>query len=88
MRTANENVLRALAKATADARAGNVGAVAIITVTPDGVPDVTFGGDSELIPSANLGADLFKASLMQQAMVKQALPTTSIVRPATGELDS
>ena len=82
MRTANENVLRALARVTADARAGNVGAVAIIAISNDGVPDVTFGGETELVPSANFGADLLKAKLVQSAMHSKEVPTTSIVRPA------
>lgn len=86
MKTANENVLRALAKATAEARAGNVEAVAIIIVSGDGVPDVTFGGETELLPSCNLGADFLKAHLVRMAMKTKELPTSSIVRPV-GSLD-
>lgn len=81
MRTANENVLRLLAKVMADARAGNVEAVLIIPVTPEGAPDVVFGGSMDLMPSVNLGADMFKHQLMVQATMIEHKPTTSIVRP-------
>ncbi len=82
MKTANPNVLNALARATTEARAGNVAAVAVIVVSPDGVPDASFGGETELLPSANLGADFLKAHLVQLAMKPVDLPTSSIVRPA------
>lgn len=88
MKTANENVLRALAKATADARAGSTDAVAIIAVSPDGVPEVTFGGASELVPSINLGADILKNHLINQASHTKQQSVSSIVRPAIGGLDS
>lgn len=81
-KTASENVLRALARATAEARAGNVAAVAVITVSPDGVPDVSFGGETELMPSCNLGADFLKAHLVQLAMQVKAVPVSGLVRPA------
>lgn len=86
MKTANENVLRALARVTMEARAGNVEAVAIVAVSPDGVPDVSFGGEAELMPSANIGLDLLKQSFIVRVMKATELPTTSIVRPA-GALD-
>jgi hypothetical protein len=87
VRTANENVIRALARVLAEARAGNVEAVAIVAVSPDGTPDASFGGEAELMPSANIGLDLLKASFIHRVMKLSEKPTTSIVRPATG-LDS
>jgi hypothetical protein len=84
MKTANENVLRLLARIMANARAGDVEAVVIVAVRSDGMPDVSFGGVMELMPSANLGVDMFKHQLMQQASSIEHKPTTSIVRPASG----
>jgi hypothetical protein len=82
VRTANENVIRALARALAEARAGNVEAVAIVTVTPEGVPDASFGGESELMPSANIGLDVLKASIVHRVMKQNELATTKLVRAA------
>lgn len=81
MDSANENVIRALARVMAEARAGNVEAVAIVGVTADGVPDVSFGGASELVPSVNIGMDMLKAQFLQRVMSAQAVDTTSIRRP-------
>lgn len=81
MRTANENVLRKLAAVSANARAGDVEAVAVITVTPGGVPEVHFAGEAELLPSVNIGVDMAKDVIL--SMVRgsaQQQPTTSIVR--------
>jgi hypothetical protein len=82
MKTANENVLRLLARITADARAGNVEAVVIVAVKGDGMPDVSFGGAMELMPSANLGVDMFKHQLMIQATRLEHQPVSTLVRPA------
>jgi len=84
MKTANENVLRALARVMAEARAGNVEAVAIVAVGDTGVPDASFGGEAELLPSINMGLDLLKAQFVFRAMKATEQPTTSIVRPASG----
>ena len=82
MKTANENVLRLLARTIANARAGDVEAVVIVAVRADGMPDVSFGGAMELMPSANLGVDMFKHQLMLQATRLEHQPVSSIVRPA------
>jgi hypothetical protein len=87
MKTANENVLRLLARVTASARAGDVEAVVIVAVKGDGMPDVSFGGAMELMPSANLGVDMFKHQLMQQASHIEHKPVSSLVR-AAGTFDS
>ncbi len=84
MKTANDNVVRALAKAMAAARAGDVEAVAVIAVSADGVPEITFGGETELVPSVNIGVDLLKAHLVGTVMAAQALPTSPIRRAAGG----
>ena len=84
MKTANENVLRLLARIIANARAGDVEAVVIVAVKADGMPDVSFGGAMELMPSANLGVDMFKAQLMIQASRLEHQPVSSLVRPASG----
>lgn len=64
----SDHVLNTLAKAIADAKAGGVEAVAIITVGPDGRPRVAFGGAGELVPSINLGLDIAKMTFMQQVI--------------------
>jgi hypothetical protein len=86
VKTANENVLRALAKASVEARAGNIEAVAIIAVSPMGVPEISFAGEAELMPSANIGLDLLKASLVARVMQVREQPVSKLVVPAT--LDS
>ncbi len=87
MRTANENVVRALARVLADARAGNIEAVAIVACSPDGVPDVSFGGESELIPSVNLGIDALKLNFVSQLTRALPQPVAAIRRPAGAALD-
>lgn len=82
MRTANENVLRALARVMAEARAGNVEAVAIVAVGADGMPDASFGGEAELMPSVNMGLDQLKAQFVFRSMKAAEQAVTSIVRPA------
>jgi hypothetical protein len=85
MRTANQNVVRALARVMADAKAGNVEAVAIVAVSADGMPDGSFGGEAELMPSANIGLDLLKASFVHRVMTVNQQPVSKIVVPATDE---
>ena len=81
MKTANENVLRALARVTAEARAGNVEAVVIIAVDGGGNPTPSFGGEVELMPSANLGLDMMKQQILFHVIGSlEQKPTTSIVR--------
>lgn len=83
MKTANENVIKALARVMADAKAGNVEAVAIVAVSPDGTPDASFGGEAELMPSANIGLDLLKVSFVTRVMAVKEQPVSKIVRPAS-----
>jgi hypothetical protein len=83
MRTANENVIRALAKVIADARAGQVEVVAIVSVTPSGQPLVTFAGETELLPSANLGLDMLKQHLIGQISGVERQAVTPLVRSAS-----
>jgi hypothetical protein len=87
MKIANTNVVHALARVLAEARAGNVEAVAIIAVAPDGVPDVSFGGEAELMPSANVGLDLLKQSFMVRVMKEMEKPVSKVMMPANGRLD-
>jgi len=84
MKTANENVIRALAKAMAEARAGNVEAVMIVSASPEGIPDASFGGEAEFMPTINLGIDLAKQNVLAQCAQIVMKPTTSLVRPASG----
>lgn len=62
----SDHVVNTLAKVIADAKAGSVEAVAIVTVGPDGQPRVHFGGAGDLVPSLNLGLDMMKATFMRQ----------------------
>lgn len=80
-RTANENVIRALAKALADARGGNIEAVMIVTASPDGIPDAAFGGEAEYMPTINLGIDMAKQHVLAQVAEQIFGATTSIRRP-------
>jgi hypothetical protein len=68
----------------AEARAGNVEAVAIVSVSPDGIPEPSFGGEAELMPCCNIGLDMLKVSLVTRCMQTVEKPTTSIVRPVNG----
>lgn len=68
----------------AEARAGNIEAVAIVAVSADGVPDVSFGGEAELMPSANVGLDLLKQSFMVRVMQEIEKPVSRVVVPANG----
>lgn len=84
MKTANENVIRVLAKAIAEARAGNIEAVMIVIASPEGMPDVSFGGEVELMPTINLGIDLGKQQVLAQSAAMVMKPATSIRRPVNG----
>lgn len=75
---ANHQAVSALAKVLADAKRGLVSLVAIIAVGDDGKPNVVFGGESDLTPSVNLGADMLKHTIMGQIL---AAPQRSIMRP-------
>ena len=77
-------MLKALARVSVEARAGNVEAVIIITVDPQGNPVPIFGGEAELMPSANIGLDMMKQQILFHVMgALERQPTTSIVRPAS-----
>lgn len=82
MRTANENVLRAIARVMAEARAGNVEAVAIVAVGPSGIPDTSFGGEEELLPSVYIGLDMLRQQMLFRVMKPVEQPVTTILRPA------
>lgn len=82
MRTANPNVLNALARVMAEARAGNVEAIAIIAISPNGVPDTSFGGEEELIPSAYIGLDMLKQQMLHRVMAPTDVPVSKVLRAA------
>lgn len=82
MKTANQNVLNALARVMAEARAGNVEAVAIIAVDGNGRPDTSFGGEEELLPSAYIGMDMLKQQVLHRVMAPADVPVSKIVRAA------
>jgi hypothetical protein len=83
MRTASENVVRALARVTVNARAGSCEAVAIIAIGPDGIPDVSFGGEAELMPSINIGLDMLKQQILFHVMKPVEQTASQILRPAS-----
>lgn len=62
----SDHVVNTLARVIANAKAGNVQAVMIIVVTPDGASEVQFGGDAEYMPSVNLGLDMAKHTLLSR----------------------
>lgn len=80
--SANENVLRALARVMAEARAGRFEAVAIVAVTANGEPDTSFGGEAELLPSVNLGLDLLKTQMLLRVGQSREADVAKIRRPA------
>lgn len=81
MKTANENVIRALSRALAEARAGNVEAVAIVAVDANGAPDTAFGGEADFLPSVNLGMDMLKAQFIFRGMKASEEAAAKIRRP-------
>lgn len=78
-RKPNDKAVAALAKVLADAKRGDVSCVAIIAVDDNGKPNVLFGGETDLTPSVNLGADMLKTTILNQILQS---PQQSIVRPA------
>lgn len=87
MKTANENVIKALSRLLVEARAGNIEAIGVVAATPDGVPDVSFGGETELVPTINIGMDLLKAELVEQVRGQRKQQPVAMLRRATGALD-
>lgn len=62
----SDHVVSTIARAMAEAKAGSVDAIAIVTVDATGRPKVAFGGAGDLVPSLNLGLDIMKATFMSQ----------------------
>jgi hypothetical protein len=87
MKTANENVIKALARLMVMARAGQIEAIGVIAATPDGVPDISYGGETELIPTINIGLDSLKAELVDQIRGQRVQQPVAMLRRATGALD-
>lgn len=82
MKTAAESVVRAIAKVMAEARAGNIEAVAIIYATPEGKPEVSFAGETELVCQINTGADMLKHFVLGKIIIGQMRQTSGLVVPA------
>jgi hypothetical protein len=83
MKTANENVIRTLAKALVDAKAGDIEAVVVITASPMGKPDAVFAGEEELMPSINIAIDAAKISIVTRLTQIMMQPVSPILRPAS-----
>jgi hypothetical protein len=83
VKTASENVVRAVARIMAMARAGNIEAVAIVAVGPNGIPDTSFGGEEELLPSTYIGLDMLRQQMLHRVMAPVDLQISKIVRPAS-----
>lgn len=60
------SVVNKLAALLMEAKRGNVEAVAVVTIDPNGRPRVHFAGEGDLVPSVNLGLDMLKATFMAQ----------------------
>lgn len=84
MKTVNESVIKAFARVTTEARAGNIGAVAIVTVSPNGQPEISFAGESDLVPHLNFGVDMLKATLVSQVCDHKPVAASGLVVPANG----
>ena len=65
----SDHVVNTLARLTAEAKAGNIAALAVVTVSPGGDPAVNFGGSRDMIPEVYLGAGLLQATIMEQVLV-------------------
>jgi hypothetical protein len=85
-RRVSDHVVHTLAKIIAEARAGNVDAVGIVTVSPEGKPRFHFGGDGGLVPSVNLGLDMAKATFMAQIIGEPGarVMNSGLVMPGEG----
>ena len=70
-RRVSDHVVNTLARAIAEAKAGNIDAVALVSVGSDGRPVVNFGGDGSLMPSIFLGVGMLQATIMEQALSAQ-----------------
>jgi len=77
----NDQVCSALAKQLAEAKRGNVQLVAIIAVGDDGQPNVVFAGETELLPSVNMGADMLKFTVLSQILGHNTGAGRGIIRP-------
>ncbi len=80
-RKVNDRCCDVLAKALAEAKAGNFIAAAVIAVAPDGKPTILFGGSGGGTMGAYFGAGM----LQDQLMAQTAAPST-LLRP--GQLQS
>ena len=65
-RRVSDSVVNKLAMLLMEAKRGNIEAVALVCVGPDGAPRVHFAGESDLAPSIYLGAGMMQHTLMSQ----------------------
>lgn len=78
----SDSVLHKLAALTVEAKRGNVEAVAIVTVGPDGEPRCHFAGEGDLVASINLGVDMLKSTIMDR--IRQVQMNSGIILPERG----
>ncbi len=85
MKRVSDHVVNTLAKAIAEPKTGNIEAVALVTVGPDGRPVVNFGGDGTLMPSIYLGVGILRATIEEQALSAQGAKTmnSGLIVPGT-----
>lgn len=67
-RRVSDSVVNKLAALLVEAKRGNIEAIGVVVVTPDGKPKAHFAGEGDLVPSVNLGFDIFKATIMAQVV--------------------
>jgi hypothetical protein len=65
-RRVSDSVIHKLAAITMEAKRGNVEAIVIIAVGPDGQPHPHFAGEVDLMPSVNLGIDMAKQVILNR----------------------
>jgi hypothetical protein len=85
-RRVSDSVIHKLAAITMEAKRGNVEAIAIVTVSPEGEPRCHFAGEADLIASVNLGVDMLKLTLMNRIVQAPgaAQMNSGIVLPGRG----
>jgi hypothetical protein len=78
----SDSVVNKLAALMVEAKRGNIEAVAIVAVFPDGEPRVHFAGEGDLVASINLGVDMLKSTIMDR--IRQVQMNSGIVLPGRG----
>jgi hypothetical protein len=75
----SDSVLHKLATLTVETKRGNIEAIAVVSVGPDGEPRAHFAGEGDLVASINLGVDMLKATIMDR--IRQTQMNSGLILP-------